>query len=106
MRRMGALPKEIAEKLEEIRDVCAENHVTKLALMDKSVPRFGGDVPDFVVEFEPHADPLVRGRRYHNVWRALLDIVGDHNLVEEAAVENPWIRQALDSEQHDIYAAT
>jgi len=53
MRRMAALPKEIAEHLEEIREVCARNHVTKLALMDESAPRFGGDVPDFLIEFEP-----------------------------------------------------
>ena len=107
MPAMGALPKEIAEKLQEIRELCAHNGVTKLVLLDESAPRFGGEVPDFVVEFEPDPDPLARGRRYHEVWKGLLDIVGgDLNLVVESTIENPWRQRTLEAAHYDIYAIT
>jgi hypothetical protein len=103
---MAELPAEIAGHLEEIKELCEKHGVTKLMLLDESAPRFGGDVPDFVVEFEPEPDPIVRGRRYAKVWAGLLEIVGgDLNLVVESTIENPWRSQAL-AAHHDIYAAT
>jgi len=103
---MDKLPKEIGEHLEAIRALCARNAVTKLVLLGESAPRFGGDVPDFVVEFEPEDDPLIRGRRYDKVWRGLLDIIGtDLNLIVESEIENPFRQHPLEFAHHDLYAA-
>jgi len=103
---MDKLPPAIGAHLEAIRELCARNAVTRLALLGESAPRFGGDVPDFVVEFEPNGDPLVRGRRYEHLWRGLLEILGsDLNLIVESTIENPWRQHPLEFAHHDLYAA-
>ncbi|HEX7138110.1 MAG TPA: hypothetical protein VF219_09700 [Vicinamibacterales bacterium] len=99
---MSKLPESITEHLEEIREMCARNHVRRLSLIDDpSAP-----VPNFIAEFEPHPDALVRGRRFHAVWSGLFDFVGDNNLKTPEMIEqdlNPFRVVAL--RQHEIYEA-
>ena len=105
MRRMAALPKEVEQHLEEIRKLCARSHVTRLMLLDETAPPFGGPVPDFVVEFEPHPDPLVRGRRYGDLWTGLVEMIGDVNLVVISSIKDPSRLREIQLAHHDIYAA-
>ena len=99
---MAQLPQPIADHLDEIRDLCTNNHVLRLSLVDDA----SAPVPNFVAEFEPHPDPLVRGRRFHAVWGGLFDLVGDNNLTTPAMIEadrNPF--RVASPPQLAIYAS-
>jgi len=99
---MSKLPESIASHLDEIRELCAKNHVRRLSLIeDPSAP-----VPNFLAEFEPHSDALVRGRRFHAVWSGLFDFVGDNNLKTPEMIEqdrNPF--RTVPPQKHEIYEA-
>src|SRR5437763_10794275 len=73
--RMAELPQAVVDHLDEIRELCAQNHVLRLSYLDDPHAR----VPNFVGDFEPHPAALVRGQRFHAVWSGLFDIVGDNN---------------------------
>jgi len=63
---MDALPREIAEKLDEVQGLCEKHHVKRLTLFGSAAKgTFDPETSDldFVVEFEWHSDPLERGRR-------------------------------------------
>jgi len=99
---MVELPQAVEDHLDQIRELCAKNHVLRLSFLDDPNAR----VPNFVAEFEPHPDPLVRGRRFHAVWGGLFDLVGDNNLTTPVMIEedrNPF--RSVSLPQHDIYAA-
>jgi hypothetical protein len=101
MRSMAALPKAIAEHLEEIRGLCVEHHVQKLSLVDAEPD----EVFDFVVEFSDEDDPLLRGRRYREVWRGLRHMTGrDINLIVPHVLSGHRRREA-ELPRYDIYAA-
>ena len=99
---MAELPQPIADHLDEIRELCTKNHVLRLSFVeDPSSP-----VPNFIAEFEPNLDALVRGRRFHAVWSGLFDFVGDNNLATPATIaedSNPF--RIVSLPQLDIYAA-
>ena len=99
---MAELPQQIADHLDEVRELCTTNHVLRLSFVDDP----SSPVPNFIAEFESHPDALVRGRRFHAVWSALFDLVGDNNLTTPAMIEedrNPFRRMSLP--QTKIYAA-
>ncbi|HEX3108377.1 MAG TPA: hypothetical protein VHU41_04715 [Thermoanaerobaculia bacterium] len=99
---MAELPQPIADHLDEIRELCTRNHVLRLSFVDDPSSR----VPNFIAEFEPHSEALIRGRRFHAVWSGLFDFVGDNNLTTPAMIEedrNPF--RLVSRPQLDIYAA-
>jgi hypothetical protein len=99
---MAELPQPIADHLDEIRELCVRNHVLRLSFVDDP----SAAVPNFVAEFEPHPDPLIRGRRFHAVWGGLFDLIGDNNLTTPAMIEadrNPF--RAASPPQLAIYAS-
>lgn len=99
---MAELPQAVVDHLDEIRELCAQNHVLRLSYLDDPHAR----VPNFVADFEAHSDALVRGQRFHAVWSGLFDIVGDNNLTTPAMIEedrNPFRQASVP--KHDIYAA-
>ena len=107
MRRMAALPAEIAERLVDVWMLCEKYYVKRLAIFGSAVkgtfdPR-KSDV-DFVVEFLP--DPPGRGFRhpYFGLLEALGDLFGGKvDLVERSAIENPYFLQVLDLTQQPVY---
>src|SRR6266446_480464 len=107
MRTMNALPPLLEQHLGEIRALCEKYRVKRLAVFGSAVkgtfdPQ-KSDV-DFVVEFEWHNDPLVRGRRYIDLWSSLKRLLDrDVDLVVDHTIENPYFRQVIDLTQRDVY---
>lgn len=106
---MDALPREIAEKVEEVRRLCERYGVKRLTLFGSAVKGTfdpaTSDV-DFVVEFEWHPDPLVRGRRWLDLWDELKTLFGRNvDLLVDSTVDNPYLRTAIDRDHVDLYAA-
>lgn len=107
MQRMDALPPLIEEKLPEVRALCEKYYVKRLAVFG-SVAKGTFDPEksdiDFVVEFDPEPDPLVRGRQWWDFWAALRKLFGrDVDLVERKAIINPYFLQVLDLTERPIY---
>jgi len=106
---MHALPVEISEHLEAIRALCAKYHVTKLTLFGSAArgtfDRRTSDV-DLIVQFEWHPDPLERGRRYNELWRALKRLLARKvDLLEVSTIKNPYLADSIRSAQLDLYDA-
>ena len=109
MRRMEALPPLIAERLEDVRALCAKYHVKRLTLFGSAVKgTFDPDQSDldFVVEFEWHPDPAERGRRWLDLWDDLKDLFGRNvDLLVSSTIENPFLAEAIQLAHLDVYAA-
>ena len=104
---METLPPLIAEKLPEVRALCEKYYVKRLAVFG-SVAKGTFDPAksdvDFVVEFEPHPDPLERGRRTWELWTALRDLFArEVDLVVRKSITNPYFHQVLDLTERPIY---
>ena len=109
MRAVNALPAVIEEHMEELRALCEKYHVRRLTLFGSAVK--GSFDPersdlDFVVEFFQHPDPLVRGRRYLDLWRELKDLF-DRNvdLLTPSTIDSPYIADSIRDAHRDLYAA-
>lgn len=108
MRGMDALPPLIAERLDELRALCEEHHVKRLTVFGSVVhgtfDPTTSDV-DFIVDFEWHDDPLVRGRRWWNLWSGLRDLFGRQiDLVVRDAIRPHW-RPLLERDERPVYEA-
>lgn len=102
------LPSLITDHLVEIRELCANHGVKRLAVFGSAVKGtfdpIRSDV-DFVVEFE------TTGRR--DGWHSYFDLkfaieellARPIDLVGMAAVDNPYFRQAIELTQRELYAA-
>lgn len=88
--------------------LCREHQVRRLALFGSALradfdPHRSG--LDFVVEFLPLA-PSDHRHAYFGLLAALENLVGRSvDLVEWAAVENPYLRQTIQRTQETLYAA-
>ena len=106
---MDALPREIADKLDEVRGLCEKHHVKRLTLFGSAVMgTFDPETSDvdFVVEFAWHADPLERGRRWLDLWDDLKALFGrDIDLLVDSTVKDPHIREVIERDHLDLYAA-
>jgi uncharacterized protein len=106
---MDALPREIAEKIDEVRGLCAKYGVKRLTLFGSAVT--GTFDPtrsdlDFIVEFEPHPDPSVRGQRWLDLWDDLKALFGRNiDLLVESTLKDRFVRQAVATDHVDLYAA-
>lgn len=109
MRRMDALPRLIADRLDEVRALCERHQVRRLEIFGSAAKgtfdETTSDV-DLVVEFFPHDDPLVRGQRYLDLMLALQELF-DRNvdLVARSAVKNPYFLRILDLTAQPLYDA-
>jgi predicted nucleotidyltransferase len=106
---MDALPAVITDHLDQIRELCVKYHVTKLTLFGSAVQgKFDAkhsDI-DLVVEFEGHADPIERGRRYNELWDELRGILGRHvDLLVASTIKNPYLEASIRDAHRDLYAA-
>ncbi|MDX1584872.1 MAG: nucleotidyltransferase domain-containing protein [Thermoanaerobaculia bacterium] len=60
---------------------------------------------DFLVRFEP-AQPKIRADRYFGLLAALRELFGKEiDLVEDGAVDNPYLLQSIQSSRQLIYEA-
>ena len=106
---MDALPPLIAEKLPEVRALCEKYHVKRLEIFGSAVKgTFDGqrsDV-DLIVEFLPDSDPLLHGRRYLDLWRALKRLLDRKiDLVEVTTLDNPHFSRAIEASRVELYDA-
>ena len=108
MRQMAALPAIVTDNMEEIRRLCREHEITRLAVFGSAVK--GTFDPersdlDFVVEIDIE-DPLERGRLYLAFWDSLEALFGRRvDLVTGSKVRNPYFREELEETQRELYAA-
>jgi len=109
MRRMAALPKEIAEHLEEIRELCARHHVKTLTLFGSAARNdFDPDRSDadFLVEFLPSNRVLGLGGDYFTLIAELEHLLGRKvDLVEPDGIRNPYLKKAIYEALVPIYVA-
>ena len=109
MRAVNALPSVIEEHMAELRTLCEKYHVRRLTLFGSAVTgefdAARSDL-DFVVEFQPHPDPLVEGRWYLDLWRELKDLFArDIDLLTPETIDNPYIAESIRDAHRDLYAA-
>ena len=99
----------IADKKEELAELCRRHGVARLEMFGSAAR--GTDFntlssdADFLVEFTPvnGRTPL---RQYLNFADALRDALGRPvDLVESGAVQNPYLRAAIDESRELIYAS-
>ena len=106
---MDALPREVAEKVDEVRGLCERYGVKRLALFGSAAT--GSFDPatsdlDFLVELIPLGDPVREGRAYLGLWNDLEQLFGRRvDLVEAGSVVNPYVATSIRHSQRDLYEA-
>ena len=98
----------IEQHARELTELCQSHHVKTLELFGSaSDGRFDereSDL-DFLVEFQP-MPPAAHSRDYFGLWFALEDLYGRKvDLVETAAVTNPYFLREIRSSRRVLYAA-
>jgi hypothetical protein len=98
----------VEERLPQLRELCRRHHVARLALFGSAVGgRFDpvrSDL-DFVVEYLPVREAMTMSA-YFDFKEALERLFGrEVDLVERAAVRNPYFREELEETQVQLYAA-
>jgi predicted nucleotidyltransferase len=105
---MSAAPTVVSEQIDAIVRLCRDHHVARLELFGSAASgRFNlsdSDL-DFLVEFLP-LSPADRANAYFGLLAELQDVFGrDIDLVEAAAVTNPYFKQSVDACRTLLYAA-
>jgi predicted nucleotidyltransferase len=105
---MSTAPAIIGEQIDTIARLCRHHRVSRLELFGSAASgRFSpadSDL-DFLVEFLPLA-PAERADAYFGLLADLQDLFGrDVDLVEAAAVTNPYFKQRVDAHRTLLYAA-
>ncbi len=98
----------IQERMPQLHELCLRYHVAKLDLFGSAASgRFDaghGDL-DFVVEYLPVQEAMTMDA-YFGFKEGLEKLFGrDVDLVERAAVRNPYFQEEIDETQVPIYAA-
>lgn len=98
----------IDEHREELADLCRRFYVERMELFGSAAgPKFDlatSDL-DFLVTFKP-APPITAARRYFGLLAALQDLFGlGIDLVEVAAITNPYFLQSVEKSRRPLYAA-
>lgn len=106
---MDALPREIAEKVEEVRGLCERYGVKRLTLVGSAANGTFDPATsdlDFLVELLPLDDPIRRGRTYLALWNELERLFGRRiDLVDPASIENPYVAASIQRNRRDLYEA-
>jgi len=98
----------IEERLPHLRELCRRHNVARLAVFGSAVSeRFDparSDL-DFVVEYLPGREALTLGA--YLAFKEALERLFERkvDLVERAAVRNPYFREELEETQVQLYAA-
>lgn len=111
-RAQGTEGADVREELErvlgQVADLCRAHGVRRLALFGSAAR---GDFDpatsdvDLLVEFAD-LPPAARARRYFELLEALEQLLGRTvDLVEPAAVRNPFVRREIDASRVEIYEA-
>jgi hypothetical protein len=102
------MTKLVEDKLERIRELCAEFHVRRLALFGSAVRDDfdpGRSDIDFVVEFE-RMDPVDHMRAYFGLAEELKALFQtDVDLIERAPIRNPYFLREIEDTQAVVYDA-
>ena len=104
---MNALPPLIAERLPEVRALCARHGVKTLAIFGSAVKgTFDPETSDldFVVEFLPGTP--VGGLRgpYFNLLQDLQELFERNvDLVDRRGIDNPYFAEVLELTQQTVY---
>jgi len=98
----------VSEQLDAVRRLCREHRVARLELFG-SAAKGGFDFEhsdlDFLIEFIP-LSPAERAEAYFGMLAALQDLFQrEIDLVESAAVTNPYFKQTVDAVRTVVYAA-
>jgi len=98
----------IEERMPQLRELCRRYHVARLDVFGSAVSeQFDADRSDldFVVEYLPVPAAMTMDA-YFGFKEALEHLFGrEVDLVERAAVRNPYFKEELDETQVAVYAA-
>ncbi len=105
---MIATPNFVSERLDAVRQLCQKYHVARLELFGSAASgqfdESRSDL-DFLIDFEP-LSPSAHADAYFGILAALQDLFQrEIDLVEAAAVTNPYFKQTLDADRTVLYAA-
>lgn len=96
------------EQLDAVRQLCRKYHVARLELFGSAATGqfdFAHSDIDFLIELKP-LSPAERADAYFGMLAALQDLFQrDVDLVETAAVTNPYFKQTIDVDRTVLYAA-
>ena len=102
------MQKLVADKQEQLAEVCRRFHVKRLELFGSAVAggfRAEGSDLDFLVEFLP-LGPGEHAEAYFGLLEALEDLFGRSvDLVMADAIRNRYFRESVDSTRRPLYAA-
>jgi predicted nucleotidyltransferase len=105
---MLVAPAIVSEQIDAIGRLCRAHHVAQLELFGSAASdRFDPAASDldFLVEFLP-LSPSQRANAYFGLLADLQDLFNrEIDLVESAAVTNPYFKQTVDAHRTLIYAA-
>lgn len=106
---MDALPREIAEKVQEVRRLCEKYGVKRLTLVGSAASgTFDPQTSDldFLVELQAVDDPIQRGRTYLALWDELEGLFGRAvDLIDPRSIENPYVAASIQRNRRDLYEA-
>jgi predicted nucleotidyltransferase len=98
----------VAERIDDIHDLCRRYHVARLELFGSAASGQFNETTsdlDFLIEFET-LSPSAHADAYFGMLADLQDLFcRDIDLVEVAAVTNPYFKQTLDVDRTVLYAA-
>ena len=99
----------IADKQAKLIELCRQYHVTRLEVFGSAARGTDFDPQtsdaDFLVEFEPESD-ISPFDRFFDFAEALKTVLGRRvDLVESAAINNPYLRAAIDKSRELVYAS-
>ncbi len=98
----------IAERAEELAELCRTHHVRTLELFGSAANRKFDPATsdlDFLVDFEP-LPPVNHGNAYFDMWFGLADLFGRQvDLVETAAIKNPYFLKTVNAYRQVMYTA-
>lgn len=98
----------ISEERERLEEICQSREVSSLAVFcSAAVGNFDLDRSDldFVVEFKSMS-PVEHKNSYFGLISDLEQLFGRSvDLVELGAVENPYVRRSIETQQKTLYAA-
>jgi len=98
----------VSEHLDTVRQLCQKYHVARLELFGSAANGHFDELHsdlDFLVEFET-LPPSARADAYFGILADLQDLFQrDIDLVEAAAVTNPYFKRTLDADRTVLYAA-
>ena len=99
----------IADKKARLIELCGQYNVARLEVFGSAARGTDFDPQtsdaDFLVEFEPESD-LSPFYQFFDFAEALKTVLGRRvDLVESAAINNPYLRAAIDKSRELVYAS-